>query len=144
MRATGLHVMGRATYEDMAEFWPTSDSDYAPPMNDIPKVVFSQTLERAEWADSRIARGDLAAEIDKLKREPGKDMIVHGGASFVQSLSRLGLVDEYRLVLHPVALGRGVALFKDLAGPLHLELIEAQTFATGTALHVFRTPPAGS
>ncbi len=97
VRAAGLHIMGRATYEEMAEVWPTSESDYAPPMNEIPKVVFSKTLERAEWADSRIARGDLAAEIDELKREPGKHMIVHGGASFVQSLSRLGLVDEYRL-----------------------------------------------
>lgn len=143
MREAGLHIMGRATYEEMAEVWPTSDSDYAPPMNDIPKVVFSKTLERAEWADSRIARGDLAAEIDELKRDPGKDIIVHGGAAFVQSLSRLGLVDEYRLVLQPVALGQGVALFKDLPGPLHMELIEAQTFATGAAVHVYRTLPTG-
>ncbi len=74
LRNTGLHLMGRNTYEEMAEFWPTSDDAYAAPMNDIPKVVFSKTLERAEWADSRIARGDLAQEIAELKREPGKDM----------------------------------------------------------------------
>jgi dihydrofolate reductase len=78
LRDTGLHLMGRNTYEEMAEFWPTSDDAYAAPMNDIPKVVFSGTLERAEWADSRIARGDLPDEIAKLKREPGKDMIAWG------------------------------------------------------------------
>jgi len=66
LRDTGLHVMGPVTYEEMAEFWPRSDDAYAAPMNDIPKVVFSGTLERAEWADSRIARGDLADEIAKL------------------------------------------------------------------------------
>jgi dihydrofolate reductase len=85
LRDTGLHVMGRNTYEEMAEFWPTSDDAYAGPMNDIPKVVFSQTLERAEWADSRIARGDLADEIAELKRESGKDMVAWGGAALAQS-----------------------------------------------------------
>jgi dihydrofolate reductase len=98
-------LMGRVTYEEMAGFWPTSDDAYAAPMNDIPKVVFSSTLERAEWAETRIARGDLAEEIAALKREPGKEMLAWGGAAFAQSLSRLGLVDEYRLVLQPVALG---------------------------------------
>jgi dihydrofolate reductase len=108
LRDAGLHVMGRNTYEEMAEFWPTSDDAYAAPMNELPKVVFSGTLERAEWADSRIARGDLAEEIAELKREPGKDVIAWGGAAFAQSLTRLGLIDEYRLVLHPVALGDGL------------------------------------
>ena len=99
MHDIGLHLMGRNTYEEMAEFWPVSDDAYAAPMNEIPKVVFSRTLERAEWADSRIARGDLAQEITTLKREPGKDMLAWGGAAFAQSLSRLGPVDEYRLIL---------------------------------------------
>jgi dihydrofolate reductase len=144
LRDTGLHLMGRVTYEEMAEFWPTSDDAYAAPMNDIPKVVFSGTLERAEWADSRIAGGDLAEEIAELKREPGKDMIAWGGATFAQSLTRLGLVDEYRLVLQPVALGDGLPLFKDLTAPLRLELVDAQTYNTGAALHVYRPPLAGS
>jgi dihydrofolate reductase len=138
MRDIDLHLMGRATYEEMAEFWPRSDDAYAAPMNDIPKVVFSKTLERAEWADSRIARGDLAAEIAELKREPGKDMIAWGGATFAQSLARLGLVDEYRLVLQPVALGDGLPLFKDLPAPLRLDLVDAHTYSTGGALHVYR------
>jgi dihydrofolate reductase len=139
-----LHLMGRATYEEMAEFWPVSDDAYAAPMNEIPKVVFSKTLERADWADTRIARGDLATEISALKRESGKEMLAWGGAAFAQSLSRLGLVDEYRLVLQPVALGDGLPLFKDLAAPLRLELVDAQTYSTGAALHVYRPAPAAS
>ena len=111
-------------------------------MNDIPKVVFSQTLERAEWEESRIARGDLGEEIATLKREPGKDMLAWGGAAFAQSLSRLGLVDEYRLILQPVVLGQGLPLFKDLTSPLQLELIYAQTYPTGAALHVYRPAAA--
>lgn len=138
MRDVGLHLMGRNTYEEMAEFWPVSNDAYAAPMNEIPKVVFSRTLERADWADSRIARGDLADEIAQLKREPGKDMLAWGGAAFAQSLSRLGLVDEYRLILQPVALGQGLPLFKELTAPLRLELVDAQTYTTGAALHVYR------
>lgn len=99
MDDVGLHLMGRNTYEEMAEFWPASDDAYAAAMNEIPKLVFSRTVERAEWADSRIARGDLAQEIAALKREPGKDMLAWGGATLAQSLSRLGLIDEYRLIL---------------------------------------------
>ena len=144
LRDTGLHLMGRNTYEEMAEFWPVSDDAYAAPMNEIPKVVFSRTLERAEWADSRIARGDLAEEIAELKREQGKDMIAWGGAAFAQSLTRLGLVDEYRLILQPVALGDGLPLFKDLMAPMRLELVDAQTYDTGAALHVYRPARAAS
>jgi dihydrofolate reductase len=70
--------------------------DYAAPMNEIPKVVFSKTLERADWPESPIARGELAAEVMSLKREPGKDIVAWGGGSFAQALARLGLVGEYR------------------------------------------------
>jgi dihydrofolate reductase len=141
-RDIGLHLMGRATYEEMAEFWPVSDDAYAASMNAIPKVVFSQTLERADWPESRIAGGDLAAEIAALKREPGKDMIAWGGAAFAQSLNRLGLVDEYRLILQPVALGEGLPLFKDLKAPLRLELVDTATYSTGATLNIYR--PASS
>jgi dihydrofolate reductase len=144
LRNTGLHLMGRVTYEEMAEFWPTSDDAYAAPMNDIPKVVFSSTLERAEWPESRIARGDLAEEIAALKREPGKEMVAWGGAAFAQSLSERGLVDEYRLVLQPVVLGNGLPLFKGLTAPLRLELVDAHTYTTGSALHVYRPAPPTS
>jgi dihydrofolate reductase len=138
MDDVGLHLMGRNTYEEMAGFWPTSDDAYAAPMNEIPKVVFSQTIQRADWPDSRIARGELAEEIEQLKREPGKDMLAWGGAAFAQSLSRLRLVDEYRLILQPVALGDGLPLFKDLTEPLVLKLVAAQTYPTGATLNIYR------
>jgi dihydrofolate reductase len=136
--AAGAHLMGRVTYEEMSAFWPTSTSEYARPMNEIPKVVFSKTLGRADWPETRIARGDLSEEIDRLKREPGNDLIAYGGATFDQALSRLGLVDEYRLMVQPAALGAGLPLFKDLPAPLHLELAEAITYASGVAIHVYR------
>jgi dihydrofolate reductase len=134
----GAHLMGRVTYEEMAAFWPTSSSDYARPMNEIPKVVFSKTLRHADWPETRIARGDLAQEIGRLKREAGNDLIAYGGATFDQALSRLGLIDEYRLMIQPAALGAGLPLFKDLPAPLRLELAEATTYATGLAIHVYR------
>ncbi len=136
--AAGAHLMGRVTYQDMAAHWPTSTSEYARPMNEIPKVVFSKTLQHADWPETRIARGNLHEEIGRLKREPGNDLIAYGGATFDQALSRLGLVDEYRLMIQPAALGAGLPLFKDLAAPLHLELIEATTYATGLAIHLYR------
>src|SRR5713101_5772117 len=115
----GAHLMGRVTYEAMAAFWPTSTSEYARPMNEIPKVVFSRTLECADRPETRIARGDLSEEIGSLKREAGNDLIAYGGATLDQGLSRLGLVDEYRLMVQPAALGAGLPLFKDLPAPLH-------------------------
>jgi dihydrofolate reductase len=142
LKAAGLHLMGRATYEEMAGFWPSSDDEYAKPMNDLPKVVFSKTLTRAEWPDSTIASGNLADEISALKCESGKDMIAWGGAAFAQSLSRLRLVDEYRLVLQPVALGDGLPLFTGLSAPFVLDLIEAKAYGDGAVLHIYR-PAAG-
>ena len=138
LRQAGTHIMGRVTYEQMAAHWPAATGDYAVLMNDIPKVVFSATLPAAGWADSRIARGDLAEEIAALKSEPGGEIMAHGGASFVQALSRGALIDEYHLVIHPVALGNGLPLFKDLAGPLRLDLAEAKSFPGGTVIHVYQ------
>jgi len=134
----GAHLMGRVTYEEMASYWPTSTLEFARPMNEIPKIVFSKTLQSADWPETRIARGDLAEEIERLKREPGKDLIAYGGARLDQALSRLGLVDEYRLMIRPAALGAGLPLFHDLSAPLQLELVEATTFSSGLAIHVYR------
>ena len=138
----GAHLMGRTSYQEMSSYWPQSDDEYAAPMNDIPKVVFSKTLTRADWPQSTIAGGDLADEVNALKRQPGKDMIAWGGAAFAQSLSRLGLVDEYRLVIQLVALGDGLPLFAGLPGPFVLDLVEAKAYADGAVLHIYR-PAAG-
>jgi dihydrofolate reductase len=137
VRNAGAHLMGRVTYEEMASAWPGSSSDFAKPMNEIPKVVFSKTLKRAEWAETRIASG-LAEEVKSLKSEPGNDLIAYGGARLDQSLTRLGLVDEFRLMVQPAALGAGLPLFKDLPQPLQLELVEATTYPTGLAIHIYR------
>ena len=139
LRQAGTHIMGRVTYEQMAGHWPAATGDYANFMNDRPKVVFSTTLPTAGWAGSRIARGDLAEEITALKSESGGGIIMaHGGAAFVQALSRSGLIDEYRLVILPVALGNGLPLFKDLPRPLRVDLAEARSFPGGTVIHVYQ------
>jgi dihydrofolate reductase len=132
----GAHLMGKVTYEEMASHWPSSTHDYAAPMNEIPKVVFSKSIDRADWPESRIARGDLAEEIAALKATAGKDVLAWGGARFAQSLARLGLIDEYRLVTHPIAVAQGEPLFKDLSSPARLELVETRTF-TSAAVHVY-------
>jgi dihydrofolate reductase len=137
VRRAGTHVMGRVTYEEMASYWPTSADDYAAPMNSIPKVVFSKTLRDAPWPESSIARGELADEIEALRDEPGGEIIAWGGAGLAQSLSRAGLVDEYVLVIHPVAFGSGLPLFRDLPEALRLELRDARRFDTGSVLHVY-------
>jgi dihydrofolate reductase len=138
LRQAGTHIMGRTSYEVMSSVWPKGTGVYAEVMNEIPKVVFSKTLTTADWAESRIASGDLAEDIDSLKREPGGVILAHGGATFVDSLIREGLIDEYRLVIHPVVIGNGSGLFSALGAPLLLEPLEARTFPNGTAVHVYR------
>lgn len=137
IRRAGTHIMGRVTYEEMASFWPTSTDDYAAPMNELPKVVFSKTLDEATWPGTSIARGDLADEIAALRAQPGGEIIAWGGASFAQALSRAGLIDEYVLVIKPVAYGNGKPVFRNLPKALPLELIEARAFDAGAVLHVY-------
>jgi dihydrofolate reductase len=132
------HIMGSVTYQQMAEHWPNATDEYAAFMNDLPKVVFSKSLTSATWPNSRIASGDLAEEIAALKAESEGEIMAHGGAVFVQALSRLGLIDEYRLVILPVVLGGGLALFKDLDKPLRLQLNESRHFSEGTVINVYR------
>jgi len=90
------------------------------------------------WQDAQVATGDLATEIMLLKQEPGNDILAHGGASFAQSLTALGIVDEYQLLIHPVALGTGLTLFSALPKPLHLKLVNSQTFNSGAVAHIYR------
>ncbi len=92
----------------------------------------------ANWPESRIASGELADDIDGLKREPGGVIMAHGGATFIDSLIRENLIDEYRLVIHPVVIGNGTGLFGALREPLRLDLVEARTFRSGTVIHVYR------
>jgi dihydrofolate reductase len=153
----GVHIMGSRTYAGWAAYWPSSTDVLAAPMNQIPKVVFSRTgmaattnaledatrmapLDKAgaSWGQPRIASGDLADEIARLKQEPGKDIVAHGGAVFARSLVASGLIDEYQLVVHPVALGRGLSLFSDLPKPLPLTVVSTAKFTSGAMAQVLR------
>jgi len=140
LRRAGTHIMGRVTYEAMAAHWPTSPEPVASVMNDIPKVVFSKTLSAADWAESRIAGGDTGEEIARLKAEPGGDIVVHGGVRFVQSLTRLDVVDEYRLYVYPIAVGSGNSLFAGIEGLRLLRLVSHTAFPSGAMELVYERP----
>jgi dihydrofolate reductase len=92
----------------------------------------------ASWGDTTVASGDLASEIVRLKEQSGKDILAHGGSKFAQSLVKLGLIDEYRLMVHPAALGRGLPLFSALSGPMDLKLISSTPFSAGVMANVYR------
>ncbi len=132
-------LFGRVTYQGMAAYWPTplaatDDPLIAAKMNALPKIVFSKTLETVEWNNTRLVKGDLGEELSKLKQPPGKDLVVFGSGGLVSALTRLGLIDEYRLMVNPVALGSGKPLFKDLKDRLNLKLLRTRTFVSGNVL----------
>ena len=135
----GAHLMGATTYAVMAGHWPGASGPFAKPMNEIPKVVFSNSLASADWAETTIAAGDLAEAITRLKQErSGGYLLAHGGARFARSLVETGLIDEYRLVVHPVVLGAGERLFN---APLTIEPMNTTTFSRGAVAHVFAAHP---
>lgn len=136
--SAGAHGMGRVTYGEMSGFWPTSDNEFAKPMNEIPKVVFSRTLTEAGWPTTTIAGGPLEDEVAKLRSEDGGDVIVYGGYTLAQALTRANLVDEYRLVARPVALGSGEPMFKNLTAERRLELVEVTPYPDSTVISIYR------
>jgi dihydrofolate reductase len=138
----GLHALGSKSYPAMAAFYPTSTASFAPPMNDTPKVVFTQrglqlpvaneaSDPQGSWSNPFVADGDLRRNIERLKAQPGKDIMAHGGATFAQSLVANDLVDEYRLMVRPVALGAGLALFPQTYKPIDLQLVHCKVFDKG-------------
>jgi dihydrofolate reductase len=165
----GIHIMGSRTFHDMINYWPTSMEPYAPPMNEIPKAVFTrkglvpgempttQALQDASrrrdeqglksvpasqavmdsWTGARVFSGDMALGIAELKSQPGKEILAHGGASFARGLIKTGMVDEYCLLVHPVALGKGLPIFSELEAPLDLKLVELVQFPSGAVGKTF-------
>jgi len=136
LEEAGAHVIGRRLYTDFVGYWPTSEDPLAEAMNSIPKIVFSRSpnpdLPSAPgWEEPRVLGADLAGDVETLKAEPGKDLLAQGGVSFARSLVQLGLVDEYRLVVHPVVLGSGQSLF-DGAEPFDLDLVDVARFPSGS------------
>ncbi len=134
----GLIVVGGGVYPDFVRGWSTSDSPMGQLMNSLPKVVFSQSLETVDWANARLSRRPLEEEIPELKREGGKDMVVFGGARIAHSLIRLGLFDELRLTVHPVALGDGLPLMHGLPEPQRVPLVSSSADADGCVTQVLR------
>jgi dihydrofolate reductase len=132
------HLVGAATYARWAEFWPSAAGPFAAPMNDIPKFVFSNSLTSAEWAETTIVSGDLADAVTRLKQEHSGYLLAQGGTRFARSLVKAGLIDEYRLVVHPVVLGAGEPLFTT---PLTIEPISTIAFSGGGVAHVFTAHP---
>jgi dihydrofolate reductase len=135
----GQLLLGRVTYELMASYWPTpqaleNDPVVAEGMNNLPKVVFSRTLDKASWKNTKLVKGDMAAAVRKLKQEPGKGMALLGSGSVVSQLAQAGLIDEYQIVVNPVALGEGKTLFAGIKEKLNLKLTRTRTFANGNAL----------
>ena len=135
----GILVFGRITYELMASFWPTPFAAETMPlvaqqMNTLPKVVFSRTLDQATWNNTQLVKGDLAGEIRRRKNEPGEDMVIFGSGSLVAQLAQAGLIDEYQIVVDPVALGKGRTMFDGLQEQLPLKLKKTRTFGNGNVL----------
>jgi dihydrofolate reductase len=133
------HLVGAATYAGWAGYWPGASGPFARAMNEIPKVVFSNSLASAGWPETTIAAGDLAEAVTRLKRErSGGYLLAHGGARFARSLVETGLIDEYRLMIHPVVLGAGERIF---LAPLTVEPVSTTVFSGGAVAHVFTTHP---
>jgi dihydrofolate reductase len=134
---TGLLVLGARAAQDMARAWPASQSPTGDYMNALPKIVFSSTISEVEWSNARISSRPVEEEIPERKREAGNDIVVFGGASFARSLAGHGLIDEYRLVVQPVALGDGLALLHGLPEPRRLELVSSTVYADGPIAHTY-------
>jgi class 3 adenylate cyclase/dihydrofolate reductase len=140
LNAAAAILLGRTTYEIWAAFWPSlpDDEPFGRRMNDISKYVVSNSLTRAEWANTTIVSGDLGAEVAAIRHQIDGDLVVFGSADLVADLTKLDLVDEYRLMLFPVILGSGKRLFRDEVDTSHLRLVDARTFASGVVLLTYK------
>lgn len=139
--ATGGLLEGRGTYELMAEFWPTADQDPAAPATivefaqiwrDMPKIVYSRTLEHAEW-NATVVHDVVPAEVLALKSQPGGDLVI-GGSDLAAEFARHDLIDEYRLYVHPIVIGRGTPTLRPSDAKVRLQLIETRTFGNGVVM----------
>jgi len=135
----GELLFGRITYDLMTSYWPTphamkNNPVVAERMNNLPKVVFSRTLEEASWNNTKLVKGDIAAEVRKMKKEPGENMVIFGSGSIVSQLAQEGLIDEYQIVVNPLVLGKGKTMFDGIKEKLSLKLTKTRTFGNGNVL----------
>ena len=148
LRSVDTILFGRITYEGMASYWPTpaaadNDPTITHKMNNLSKIVFSKTLSTVDpivigWNNSKLVKGNIAEEIRKMKEEAGKDMVIFGSGSIVSALTRFGLIDEYRIIVNPVILGKGNPLFKDLQDKFNLELVKTKTLKSGVVIFYYQ------
>lgn len=138
--ASDALLLGRVTYEGFAAAWPTmkDDAGFADRMNSLPKYVVSTTLQELEWNNSRLIRENVAEEVARLKREPGGDILVAGSADLVSTLMQHDLVDEYRLMVHPVVVGSGKRLFSEGSDKTVLKLVDTRTFSSGVVVLTYQ------
>jgi dihydrofolate reductase len=135
----GTLLLGRITYELMASYWPTpaamkSFPDVAKGMNRLSKVVFSRTLDKASWSNTKLMKGDLAEVVRAMKKEPGENIVILGSGSIVSQLAPEGVIDEYQVVVNPIALGKGRTMFDGIKSKLTLKLTRTRTFHNGNVL----------
>jgi dihydrofolate reductase len=135
----GELLFGRITYDLMAGYWPTplaarNDPVVADRMNAMPKVVFSRSMDRASWSNTRLVKGDAPAELRRMKESPGPGMVVLGSGSIVSQLTQENLVDEYQIVVIPVILGGGRSMFAGVSGRPALRLVNSRSFKNGNVL----------
>jgi dihydrofolate reductase len=131
-------LLGRVTYEGFAASWPgrKDPEGFADRFNSIPKHVATRTLRKLEWNNSHLLKGDIAAEVSKLKQQTGKDIVIHGSPGLIRSLMPHHLIDEYRLLVYPIILGHGKRLF-DETSQANLKLVESKTYDTGVVKLVY-------
>ena len=137
IHASEALLLGRVTYEIFAAYWPSQTNNelgIADKLNSEPKFVASSTLDKAEWNNSTLIKGNVVEEIRKLKQQPGGDIRIIGSATLVQSLMKEDLIDEFRLMVHPLILGRGKRLFNDGIETTGLKCVEAKAFSSGVVL----------
>jgi dihydrofolate reductase len=132
-------LFGRVTYQMMERFWPTPEAlqlmpDVAARMNGGRKIVFSRTLNEAKWSNTTLVKGDLPTSVRALKKADGPDFVVMGSASIVAQLAGEGLIDEFQLVIHPVALGKGKSMFADAGKRIALKTLRTRAFENGCVL----------
>ena len=137
-------LFGRVTYELMAGFWPSPDALKNDPivaqgMNGSSKIVFSRTLNKADWAHTRLVKDDMLGEVRRLKQQSGNDLTILGSGSIVAQLAEAGLIDEYQIMLNPVALGKGKTMFENIKNKIALKLTKTRTFANGNVLLCYET-----
>ncbi len=140
--AGGL-IFGRITYQGMASYWPTpeainDDPQVASLMNSIPKYVFSKTLDKLEWNNSHLLKGEAGQELKELKEQPGKDLFIFGSANLASTFTVNGLIDEYRLMVNPIVLGKGAPVFDGNHATLKFELVDLKSFHNGNVLLYYR------